>query len=473
MTDSDTITTVKDSVAEPSQANVASPIPVRGKVSAKWQGISEWMRSDSPMAKGLETILDQVDLEGLKSIASHLRNGRKCRVSDNYTCGAYNIVFEIVFDDGVSWIARLRSASQMQVVSQEFVFESPTYKQHLMESEIATMKYVRQHTSIPVPEVYAFDTTCENPAKLPYILMECINGQRAASKLQELPKPVLAKILDGLANVLLQLSTLQFSKIGYLHEDADGQYRIDAMVDRRGNRVGPFSTASEYYRWRANQPLIRSNNSSVDLQDAFFHSYLYKLSLPFLMHGFHPEGPFPLAHNDLGVHNVLFDESGNLKGVIDWTGACIVPWESFAQYPGGVMMGPYLRHEFSDHIYHFNRHKRRIFLEALKRHESERDDTNTVSVYKILGSPVAEIAQCMEQYDLAFLRVKYRRKLCRLLFGPEIDPEMLKKSISKSEVFLEGCVGTYKNGVDGKSFDFEMGNGICIGDTRNGVGAVD
>lgn len=445
-----------------------SPIPVRGKVSAKWSGISELMRSDSPMAKGLEDMLSQVDHQGLRSIASSLRDGLSCTISDQYTCGAYNLVFEIVFEDGVSWIARLRSASQMQVVSQEFLFESPTYKQHVMESEVATMNYVRTHTTIPVPKVFAYDTTSTNPAKLPYILMECIHGWRTPPKLQDLPDTVVHKILDQLANVLLQLSTLQFPKIGYLHDDNEGYYRIDSMLDRKGNHVGPLSTSLEYYTWRAEQPLVRSNNSVIDLQDAKFHSYLYKLALPFLMNGFQPRGPFPLAHNDLGVHNMLFDETWNLVAVIDWTGACVVPWESFTQCPGGVMMGPYLPHEFNTRIYQYNRFKQRIFLDCLKRHEESQSGPGQVSLYKMLGTPIVEIAQCLEQYDLAFLRKKYMRKLCGLLFGPDIDVESLKKSISRADMFMDGLEG-YRDGnstSDGKSFDLE--STLYMGGKRNG-----
>jgi hypothetical protein len=443
-----------------------SPVPIRAKVSDRWSGISELMRTDSPMARGLEDMLAQVDLLGLRSIASGLRDGRDCAISEKYTCGAYNLVFEIVFDDGVTWIARLRSGSPMQAVSQEFVFESPTYKQHLMESEISTMQYVRENTTIPVPEIYAFDTSSTNPAKLPYILMECIHGWRTPPKLQTLSDYAIRKILDQMANVLLQLSTLQFPLIGYLHADSDGEYRIDAMVDRKGKHVGPLSSALEYYRWRAEQPLNRSNDSVIDLQDALFHSYLYRLAVPFLMDGPQSAGPFPLAHNDLGVHNMLFDEAWNLVGVIDWTGACIVPWSSFAQFPGGVMMGPYLRHEFREDIYHYNRFKERVFLECLKRHE-EIQEEKYVSVYKILWTPVSEVAQCVEQYDLAFLRSRYRRKLCRLLFGPDIDVEVLKKSCSKGELF-GGGVGVCMNGALKSSDIGEENGGLYMREKRKG-----
>jgi isoamyl acetate esterase len=426
------------------------PVPVKGLVSAKWPGISELIRSDSPQAKGFETLLNQIDLDGLRKIASELRHGLNCTIIEKYTCGAYNVVFEILFDDGLSWIARLRSASPMALVSAEMVFESPKYKQHITESEIATMRYVKQHTTIPVPEVYGYDTTADNPAKCPYILMEGIHGWRAPPKFGDLSKDALCKILDQLANVLVQLSTLQFPKIGYLHADDSEEYRIDSMLDRQGKPQGPFTTAGDYYRWRADQPLHRSNESLVDLQDALFHSYLYQLSLSFLGKGVLPDGPFPLAHNDLGVHNTLFDEDWNLVGVIDWSGACVVPWESFAQFPGGVTLGPYTRKECNERIYEANQFSQRIFLESLARHEKELG-REEVCVYNLLGSPKSEVAQCIEQYDYSFLRRRYRRKLCWLLFGPDMDVELLRKTISQSELYGEMGTGIHKNG---KSFDF-------------------
>ena len=46
-----------------------------------------------------------------------------------------------------------------------------------MESEIATMKYVVQATEIPVPTVFGYETGMNgNPVKLPYLLMQCIEG---------------------------------------------------------------------------------------------------------------------------------------------------------------------------------------------------------------------------------------------------------------------------------------------------------
>jgi hypothetical protein len=73
------------------------------------------------------------------------------------------------------------------------------------------------------------------------------------------------------------------------------------------------------------------------------------------------------------------------------------------------MMGPYLPHEFNDEIYRYSIEKLSLFLECMKRH--------------------------VELYDIGRLRRKYMRKLCSLLFGPEMDVETLKSSICKSVLF--------------------------------------
>ena len=45
-----------------------------------------------------------------------------------------------------------------------------------MQSEIDTMSYVLENTDIPVPRVFAYDTTAKNPVGAPYIFMECFQG---------------------------------------------------------------------------------------------------------------------------------------------------------------------------------------------------------------------------------------------------------------------------------------------------------
>ena len=43
-------------------------------------------------------------------------------------------------------------------------------------------------------------------------------------------------------------------------------------------------------------------------------------------------GPFPLYHRDFFHSNVVVDERYTILGVIDWDGACVLPWE-LAEFP--------------------------------------------------------------------------------------------------------------------------------------------
>lgn len=41
-------------------------------------------------------------------------------------------------------------------------------------------------------------------------------------------------------------------------------------------------------------------------------------------------GPFPLCHDDFLHSNITVDENFSVTGIIDWEGACTVPWELVA-----------------------------------------------------------------------------------------------------------------------------------------------
>ena len=45
------------------------------------------------------------------------------------------------------------------------------------------------------------------------------------------------------------------------------------------------------------------------------------------------EEPFPLQHDDFLYSNIIVDESSDVTGIIDWEGACTVPYELIA-FPG-------------------------------------------------------------------------------------------------------------------------------------------
>ncbi|KAI9901427.1 hypothetical protein N3K66_003244 [Trichothecium roseum] len=62
----------------------------------------------------------------------------------------------------------------------EFIFRIclPVYPWYKTESEVATMEFVRERTEIPVPKVYAFDSSADNELGYEWILMERLSGVR-------------------------------------------------------------------------------------------------------------------------------------------------------------------------------------------------------------------------------------------------------------------------------------------------------
>lgn len=83
----------------------------------------------------------------LLQLAERLR-GRPCTCDDSQTpkAGAYNWAIFLAFDDGVEWVFRAPSSSHAP---------AEAITERLLASEAATLKYVREHTTIPVPEVFA------------------------------------------------------------------------------------------------------------------------------------------------------------------------------------------------------------------------------------------------------------------------------------------------------------------------------
>jgi hypothetical protein len=63
--------------------------------------------------------------------------------------GSMNWAVIVAFDDGVDWIFRSPHSGIRAVLDEETACK-------LLASEAATLKYIRSHTTVPVPEVFAF-----------------------------------------------------------------------------------------------------------------------------------------------------------------------------------------------------------------------------------------------------------------------------------------------------------------------------
>lgn len=84
--------------------------------------------------------------------------------------GGQNCHAEIVFDDGVSWLARFRldKVASPPVAARDYI----------LRSEVATLAFLQNRTEVPVPRVFAWkaDSDPENDIGTGYILMEKMEG---------------------------------------------------------------------------------------------------------------------------------------------------------------------------------------------------------------------------------------------------------------------------------------------------------
>jgi hypothetical protein len=81
--------------------------------------------------------LSKYSTSGIEKLASKYRNGDKCDCVEMHN-GSFNWCFKMVFTDGTAWIRR----------------------------EVAVMRFLKERTRVPVPQVIAFGMAADNHAHL-------------------------------------------------------------------------------------------------------------------------------------------------------------------------------------------------------------------------------------------------------------------------------------------------------------------
>ncbi|KAG6879621.1 hypothetical protein C0992_000456 [Termitomyces sp. T32_za158] len=85
------------------------------------------------------------------------------------------------------------------------------------ESEVATMRYLRENTNIPLPTVYHYDSNPYNRLGGEYVLMSKASGVQLGTVFHSLSYNELVTLLENLAGLLLPVFAHRFSDIGSLY----------------------------------------------------------------------------------------------------------------------------------------------------------------------------------------------------------------------------------------------------------------
>lgn len=252
------------------------------------------------------------------------------------------------------------------------------------ESEVATLAFLRQKTSIPIPEVVAWCSTSRNTIGYEWILVKKVEGVPIEQKWRAMPLDAKIRLSEKLAAYAIELRALAFDKIGSLYfkntdenSSTQNSQQIKFMSDYLGKDVevgkmvssfffvkrrlyipsdrGPFSTSHQYLTAKINLQTawIKSgveiaeseNASDIDsdcdeelVEDAPEMLDVCQRALK-LVSDFFPvtvsQNPgHSLFHHYLNFNNVIIDpEAHEIVAIIDWEMACVLPrWDAY-YYP--------------------------------------------------------------------------------------------------------------------------------------------
>ncbi len=247
-----------------------------------------------------------LDHEALKLVTTREISGHgECVKIDALDRGSFHEVRVLEFEDGWTCVGRFTRRRDEH--------------RHVRESAVATMKYVREHTTIPVPEIYHVNFDQQNDVGASYVIMERMPGQRLYTIWEGLSTEHKIAVMEQIADVLAQLSNLKFDKIGSFNLNGEiGPLQNHAIPHEVGER-GPFNTMEDY---------LLSFIPDTDQEPESITS-LY----PTIRHRIHEDlteqtddplynPPFRLIHGDFDGQNMLFTTSDSgppkLTGIIDW-----------------------------------------------------------------------------------------------------------------------------------------------------------
>lgn len=266
--------------------------------------------------------------EALKHIADHFLPGAHgaCTNITTLERGGWHEIRVLHFEDGWSCIGRFtREAEPL----------------HKTESELATMEYVRKHTSIKVPEVYYVNYNENHVVGAPFLLIERLDGKPLGLYWENLSLDHKLSVIEQLAGVYGELASLKFDRIGSLKSDGSVGPLIDQAEWWHPLAEQPFETTEEYLYSYIKEDNINRTEEARALYPAIkyeLHSFLaQRASDPTL------NAPYRLIHGDWSPRNVLVtqDKSTNppkISGVIDWEWSYTGPLYYLCEHPNELLI---------------------------------------------------------------------------------------------------------------------------------------
>ncbi|KAI0897653.1 kinase-like protein [Annulohypoxylon nitens] len=253
--------------------------------------------------------------------------------------GSYNLVHFVHANDDLIFVIRVSGAAWGSGKTDTAA--------RALESTVATMRFVAKNSSIPVPEVYDFDTTDDNEIQAPYMCISFISGTPVsyAWNNKSIHMPLIQfrqNILRSLAQVMAQFSSFSFDKIGSITSDEANSQALAPCYDWKHTEdgalqvvsSGPFDSVSDYLKYHYKE----CDHGDINATRA--DHMLRGLIIPAWIAGLanDPSEGFVLRPPDFDAQNVMVDDEGNITGFLDWDHAHTLPRSlGYARIPAWLM----------------------------------------------------------------------------------------------------------------------------------------
>ncbi|OAA69591.1 phosphotransferase enzyme family protein [Cordyceps fumosorosea ARSEF 2679] len=219
-----------------------------------------------------------------------------------------------------------------------------------VQSEAATLAYLRKHTSVSVPRVWAYGqharVTNDPSTPQPYLLCDYIPGQcLTLGRVRNATSRQRKELFSDLIGIYSQFLTLQFpvSESLFPGTDEDGNPRIEGLLSMPMNELllstssshpvpGILRSAASYVDYHldivsesAHLPLIDGTLSRVKEQAFALHHLRLEAHRGLNCLQSQDAESFILTHPDLHYANIVVNKELRIQGLIDWEFAGTVP----------------------------------------------------------------------------------------------------------------------------------------------------
>ena len=303
----------------------------------------------------------------LAQAAVPVAGSRSCVGLAKLSEGSFNKAFLLTMDDGKEIVAKLPNPNA-------------GYEHFTTASEVATMDYARNVLGVPVPQVYAWSSSLDNPVGAEYILMEKCSGIELHKVWDTITDRQKAAIIHKLVSYEAAFASSKLPMYGSLYYTKDlnntkiGQciplpsgrdsnlpaFAVGPTTDRNffdhgragaTANQGPWSSVEEYNLAIAERELACLQRSSTfpDPQGFYNGPGQYQQNSKTKIHTLRnyqkvaqylkPTDPIlsqpVLWHTDLHWDNIFVDEKDptEITAIIDWQAVHIAPLFVQARHP--------------------------------------------------------------------------------------------------------------------------------------------